>query len=231
MTLEDRLTGKTILLTRDGGLGDELRLLGARVVVAEVTWFEPVPADFDLDDYDWIVYTSPRAVAYSRVPRGARPRVASVGPATALAVAERGGVVARSAPRHDAESLCAELVRREKMKGAKVLFPCSDRARPTVAKRLGAAGAEVTSLVVYRTVVADELPPDARNGADAAVFLAPSSVDAFVALGGDLNAAMPVAIGETTAASLRKHGREPVVAPTADRSGLIEALLTMENER
>lgn len=226
----DRLTGLTVLLTRDGGFADDLRLLGARVRVAEVTRFEPVSAAVDLAAFDWIVYTSPRAVAYSRVPRGARPRVACVGPATALAIVERGGVIARQPSRHDAESLCAELVRREKMKGARVLFPCSDRARPTVERALGEAGAEVTRLVVYRTVVAAELPPDAREPVDAAVFLAPSAVEAFLSLGGDLTAAKAVAIGETTARSLRKHGVDPVVAPTADRSGMIEALLAMESE-
>jgi uroporphyrinogen-III synthase len=127
-----------------------------------------------------------------------------------------------------AAALVAEMARRAALSGARVLFPCGDRALPTVEEMLGAAGARVTRLTVYRTTAAAELLAGVDRGVDAIVFFSPSAVEAFSALGGDLGAAKAVAIGGTTAAALAARGVSPVVAETSDREGLLKALLTME---
>jgi uroporphyrinogen-III synthase len=243
------LAGRVVLVTRDEGLAGELRALGAEVRVANLLSFEPVVHEVDPADFDWIVFTSPRAVAYYRAPLAGGARIACVGPATARAVAGRGAEVAVVPPAFSragadneaardccsrsesggAAALVAEMGRRADLMGARVLFPCGDRALPTVPDGLAAAGARVTRLVVYRTVPAKALPPGIARGVGAVVFASPSAVEAFAALGGDLAAARAVALGPTTARALCERGVAPVVAPTADREGVVSALLSMED--
>jgi uroporphyrinogen-III synthase len=62
------------------------------------------------------------------------------------------------------------------------------------------------------------------------VFLAPSAVAAFEQLGGDLGVPA-LAIGKTTAAALVERGSAPLVAPSADRPGLITALRMFKERR
>jgi len=222
------LEGRTVLLTRDGGLADEVKALGAEVRVAAVTRFEPVAHDADPAGYDWIVFTSRRAVERFDGPLDAGPRIACPGPAVAAAGEARGGAVAVLPREHDAAALAAAMLRTEPMAGARVLFPCAERALRTVEERLAAALAVVDRVVCYRTVPADPLPAGVTDGVDVIVFLAPSAVEAFVALGGDLSAAPCLAIGRTTAAALEARGATPVVAPSSDRKGVIEALSRRE---
>jgi len=218
------LAGRTILLTRTGGLTEEVRARGAEVRVVPVTRYEPAAATADPAGYDWIVFTSARAVAHCPFPVGDGPRIACSGPQTADAVREAGGHVDLVPPEHGAAALADRLVEGGVRAGSRVLFPCADRALGTIEERLGAAGAEVTRLVVYRTVAEDSMPADVTDGVDAIVFLSPSAADAFAALGGDLAAAPVLAIGETTAAALARHGVAAEVAPTSDRAGILTLL-------
>lgn len=227
------LSGLTVLLTRDGGLADALRALGAVVRVAPVTRYEGVAVAVDPAGYDWIVFTSARAVAHWTARMSPETRIACVGPATADAVRARGREPDYVPERHDAEALAGGLAAATDLAGARVLFPCSDLARPTIEERLGAAGATIVRAECYRTVPADALPPAAREVADVVVFLSPSAVEAFAALGGDVGDATALAIGPTTAEAIAVKGRSAVTAPTADRDGIIEALtrLAMEIRR
>jgi uroporphyrinogen-III synthase len=227
------LTGLTVLLTRDGGLAEALHAVGAEVRVAPVTRYEAVEVDVDPAGFDWIVFTSARAVAHWTVPLPPEARIACVGPATAEAVRARGREPDRVPERHDAEALADGRAAATDLVGARVLFPCSDLARPTIEERLGAAGATVVRAECYRTVPADALPPAAREGADVVVFLSPSAVEAFAALGGEVGDATALAIGPTTAEAIESHGWSAVTAPTADRDGIVAALerLAMEIRR
>lgn len=224
------LHGLTVLLTRDGGLAEDLCDLGADVRVAEVLRYERVPCEIDTGEFDWIVFTSRRAVAYSDLPLHGRSKVACVGSATAQAVLDQGGTVDLVPDRHDADALAGAMIAAGPMAGQRVLFPASEQARSTLEERLGAAGALVTRMTAYRSVPSDRLDPRASAGADIVVFLAPSAVAAYEQLGGDLSIPA-LAIGETTAAALREHGVSPRVAPTADRPGLIEALRDFKEQR
>ena len=81
------LDGLRLLLTRDAGLADALRERGAEVEVAEVMRYEAVPVEDDAAGFDWIVFTSRRAVEFWPFPLAEGPRIACVGPETAKAVA------------------------------------------------------------------------------------------------------------------------------------------------
>ena len=220
-----------VLLTRDEGLAAEVRALGAEVRVAAVTRTEPVPVEVDPAAFDWIVFTSRKAVAYWPLPFEAGPRIACVGPATREAEEARRGVASLEPERHDASALAEMMVRLPGIEDARVLFPCAEGALRTIEAALGRAGARVTRLVLYRTVPAESLPAAAVEHADVVVFLAPSAVEAYATLGGDLSAPSALAIGSTTAAALRAVGVEAVVAETADRAGVIEALRTWRTTR
>ena len=111
------VAGRTVLLTRDEGLADAVRALGAEVILAEVLRHEAVPAEVALSDYDWIVFTSRRAVAFLDAPLDEAPPIACVGRATAEEVERRGGEVALVPDRADARSLAVELVRRTPLRG------------------------------------------------------------------------------------------------------------------
>jgi uroporphyrinogen-III synthase len=224
------LSGLTVLLTRDGGLAEDLSDLGADVRVAEVLRYEAVPVEVDLSGFDWIVFTSRRAVAYSDLPRHCRPKVACVGPATAQAVLDQGGTVDLVPEHHDAAALAGAMIAAGPIAGQRVLFPASEQALSTLEELLESAGAEVVRVTAYRPVPGDRLDPEAAAGADIVVFLAPSAVAAYAQLGGDLTVPA-VAIGATTAAALVERGVSPLVAPTADRAGLIAALREFKEQR
>jgi uroporphyrinogen-III synthase len=226
--VRENLSGLTILLTRTGGLAAELRALGAAVREVPVTTYEAVAATARAADWDWVVFTSARAVTHCPFPVGDAKRIGCPGPQTADAVRAAGGTVDLLPEEHNAAALADRLIAEGVGTGSRVLFPCADRALDTIPDRLGAAGADVTRLVVYRTVPVPSMRPDATEGVDAVLFLSPSAVHAFVSLGGDLAAAPVVAIGETTAAAVAEHGVAAEVAPTADREGLIGALLARE---
>ncbi len=224
------LTGLTVLSTRDEGLARELRSLGAEVRVAEVLTYEAVPLEVDPRSFDWIVFTSRRAVAYSGLRLDSGPRIACVGSATAAAVREHGGRVDVVPDRQDAQALVKELLAAGVGEGTRVLFPASEQALSTIEDALCAAGAEVVRVTSYRPVRAASLPAGITVGVDAVLYLAPSAVTAFAELGGDLS--LPaVAIGHSTAKALEARGITPRIAPTADRAGLIEALWKLKEGR
>lgn len=226
----ESLHGRTVLVTRAGGLADEIRELGAEVRVVPVTTWEPIDGASieDPGSYDWVVFTSARAVKYCPFDPVGAARIAVSGPETARAVEARGGRVDLVPKVHTAAALADALIERGVGAGTPVLFPCADIALTTVEERLGAAGSNVTRFEVYRTVPAAGMPAGSADGADVVLFLAPSAVHAFVELGGDLGAAAVLAIGPTTAEAVRSHGVTPEVAPTSDREGMIEALTSRE---
>ncbi len=224
------LSGLTVLLTRDEGLAEELRDLGADVRVAEVLSYEAVPFEADPAAFDWIVFTSRRAVAYSALPLDSGPRVACVGPATGEAIRERGGSVDLMPASHNATALADALIAEGSVAGARVLFPASAAALSVIEEKLGAAGAKVTRVTAYRPVLNDAIAPEELLGADVVVFLAPSAVAAFEELLGEFKSPA-LAIGPTTAAALIERGVTPLTAPTSDRPGLIEALRMFKEQR
>ncbi len=220
------LAGRRIVVTRPRDAAHELvrglRAVGADVVplpLIRIQLAEPPASRVvgELDDYDWIVFTSRHGVRGFRAllwrlgadaRRLRRTRIAAVGPTTARAAEEWGlrvDLVARPAR---AEALVAAL-RAQEPRPRRVLFPCGTLARDVVPTALAEDGIDVEPLIVYDTLPI-EPGPDAAAAFDAspdAVLLAsPSAVAALARLAPRLADTAVVCIGPTTAAAAREHG-------------------------
>jgi uroporphyrinogen-III synthase len=243
------LADRRILLTRSADQSEPLarRLadLGATVVFAPAIELGPPedPAPLDealrhLERYDWLVFTSPNAVAAvaarldalgpKTLPTGLK--VASVGRATSEAAQEafRGCRVAL-APADDyrAEGLVGAFAKLAEPP-RRVLVPASNLARPTLADGLRALGATVDQPIAYRTStpedLASRLQETLASGIDLVLLASPSAVQGVTdVLGADAAGLPTVVIGPTTAASARLAGM--AVLAVADPS-TVEGLVT-----
>lgn len=231
---------------RDGPLSAELKSLGLPVLVW--TAVRVLPADTArLDEalrrapaFDWIVFTSRHGVAAvtARLPTPpAGVRIAAVGRATASVLKQHGWPVDLLPGEPNAGGLVAAFAASGSARGARVLYPASSRALPTLAAGLTQLGAEVTTVEAYRTVSGTALDVEdcrswiARRGVGAVTFASPSAVvELESALGKEdfarLLATTPaVAIGPTTARALTERGYTPTLAESATLRGLARTSL------
>ena len=205
------LAGVRVVTTRGAAEDDRLRSLlaaaGARVLAWPTSEYPP-PRDpgplaaalARLDRFDWVVFTSARAVAAVGEGPAARagagspappPRVAVVGPATARAATGAGWTVAVEGRGPGARGLAAQVAATFPVAGARVLFPAASGAAATLEEEFTALGARVTRVEAYRTVVtpppAEGVRADLAAGVDAVTFASPSAVEAVGrALGGEM---------------------------------------------
>ncbi len=129
---------------------------------------DPTPLDeaiSRLSDFDGVVLTSANAVPplVERL-EGDWPKgvwIATVGSATARRIREEGWTVDFQPEDSRAEGLVAELG--PKVEGARLLLPQAADARPTLARGLTEAGAEVTAAVAYDKRLPPESLPKARE--------------------------------------------------------------------
>ena len=193
-------------------LAARLEGAGHHVVVCPLIAVEPIGHDpLEVAGYDWVVVTSPNgARQLLRRRRGPLPRVAAVGPGTALALAE-GGVRADLVPRVSTqEGLLAELP----CPTGRVLFGGGEDARRVL---IEAPRADFVPL--YRTrAVRPRVFPDA----DLVVLASASAARSFAALAVDIPA---VSIGPETSRAARAAGVRVVAeAATHDVDGLVAAV-------
>lgn len=231
----------------DGPLTGALKARGARVLHWGSIEFVP-PADPGpllealnrLEDFDWISFSSPRAVAavLERVPEPPEGlRVAVVGPSTADAVREGGWPVHRVPGEGSGAGLVEAFRKAGDGAGARVFFPASARARRVIPEGLEALGARVHEVTAYRLA---NLPVDGEaclaamdaGEVRAVAFASPSALEglrkgvgdgAFGRMARELPAA---AMGATTAGALEGRGWKRIVIashPTLD--ALAEAAL------
>jgi uroporphyrinogen-III synthase len=248
-----------VAVTREGGpddpLGAALAGMGAEVVwlptTATLPPLDAAPLDAatsSLASFDWLVFTSGRAVeglcgrprfaAAWREAGESRPRVAAIGEATAAALSDRGMTVDLVPPEARGSALAAALLDHAgSLEGRRVLWPRSDIARRELPDALVRAGATVVEPVAYRTVTAS--PPGleafrARLEAGevhAICFLAPSAAEGLAAAlpSRDLvslqGRCLVASLGPTTSRALERLGAPPDVEPTRHRAdALAEAL-------
>jgi uroporphyrinogen III methyltransferase/synthase len=250
------LAGKRVVITRAAAQSEALaRELAARgavpVVVPLVAFAEPedfAPLDgaiAEIQRFDWMILTSAQAVRAlvsrcenlkrSLVLRSeSKLRIGCVGPASAEAARQAGLPVEYVAETHTGAALAEELGNR--LQGAKVFLPRSDRANPDLPVALKRYGAEVSEVIAYRTLrptATDErnLRQIADGAADAVLFFSPSAVQHFAELfGGEQLRGLQdklaiTAVGPVTGNALREAGvRRSVLAGDTTAAAVIEAL-------
>jgi uroporphyrinogen-III synthase len=176
------MKGKRIVVTRASHqaaeLSELLRRRGAEPLVYPCIAIAPPhdPAALDAGlraaiagAFDWLVLTSTNtalALAQRLAELGLAPAqldgiaVAAVGPATAAAAQRLLGLPVRVVPEtYVAESLAATLRPTSQMR---ILLAQADLARPILAQELTAAGANVTTVAAYRTVLGSGGPMSSR---------------------------------------------------------------------
>lgn len=241
---------KPVVVTRaeesGGPLCAELRSLGLSVLVWAAV--RVVPADTRqleqalsrADSFDWIVFTSRHGAAAVTARLPAPPqglRTAAVGRATAAVLKQRGWPVDLIPGEPSAGGLVAAFAASGAARGARVLYPASSRALPTLAAGLRQLGAQITTVEAYRLLSGTALDVDecrgwiARQGVGAVTFASPSAVvELESALGKEdfarlLGTAPAVAIGPTTARALTERGYTPTLAESATLRGLARTSL------
>jgi uroporphyrinogen-III synthase len=236
---------EAVVVTRaepaDGPLSSELRALGLRVLLWPAVTVTPADTQAlegalaNLEDFDWIVFASRHAVAAVTQRCAAAPpgvRVAAVGQATAQVLRQRGWNVDLLPTEANAAGLVAAFAAEAIRPGARILFPASSRALPTLAAGLTQLGAEVVQVEAYKTESDASLDVEGCRAAmaeetiGAVTFASPSAVEELEhALGKAdfdrlLATAPAVVIGPTTARALTDRGHSPVLAETASLHGL-----------
>jgi uroporphyrinogen-III synthase len=237
---------KPVVVTRaesaDGPLSRELKSLGLQVLLwpaVRVGRADPAALQAALaaiGSFGWIVFASRHAVAAVLEHLPAAPpglAVAAIGKATAQVLRQRGWRVDLTPEEANAAALVSAFAARAPgaLAGARVLYPASSRALPTLAAGLRQLGAEVVQVEAYRTDgaalnVADCRAWIARAGIGAVTFASPSAVEELAHALGDadferlLSDAAAVAIGRTTARALSARGHDAVIATAATLEGL-----------
>jgi uroporphyrinogen-III synthase len=229
----------------DGPLSLVLKERGARVLDWGSIGFAP-PLDLcpllsalaRIWDYDWICFSSPRAVdaVVRRIeapPAGVK--MAAVGPSTAAALRAAGWPVHRVPEDPSGEGMVAAFRAAGDAPGAAVFFPASEIARDVVPRGLSDLGARVDRMTAYRMVT---LPLDGaacRASVEAGevqvvTFASPSAMTALRSgIGEDLFRRLadgtPAAVmGPTTAEALAEAGWVmKAVAETPTFEGLADA--------
>jgi uroporphyrinogen-III synthase len=241
------LAGRRVVVTRaaqqSGGLRERLEQQGAEVLLLPTIEIVPPESYAPLDDalrqardFDWLVVTSANAVRVmderlTALGVGARSlahvRCAAVGPSTADALRSMGLAVNVVPERYFGEALADAIA--DRVRGQRVLLVRAAVARDVVPQALKAAGAQVTVVDAYRTVV----PADGVGRAravftdeplpDAVVFTSGSTVWHLLDVLREAGLAFPpqvacVSIGPVTSAALREAGL--VVAAEAETASL-----------
>lgn len=247
------LTGKRILITRPREQAEafarRLQALGAIPVFFPVIEIAPVKdsrvldkALQELDQYNWLVFTSVNGVKVTWQRLGglqikALPetlKVAAIGPKTAAALRSVGITPDFVPEEYVAEAILPGL---GELQGCRVLLLRADLARPALPQAIQQGGGVAHEIAVYNTVTAQPDPDGLKSlhqGVDVVTFTSSSTVRNFVRLVrlADLDpAALPgnplyACIGPITAQTAREQGL-PVglVAGKYTTEGLIQALL------
>lgn len=252
--LVEALALRRVVVTRSGAQGDalvnRLKDLGATVLHYPALSFAPPPnvellrdAIANIAHYDWLLFTSANAVLavsdqvieqYGHL-HVTLPTIATVGNATASAVAALGWTVHYIAARGGGLALATEL---PVAAGSRILLPRADIASADLPNVLRDRDCVVREVVAYRTVSNHTLsltPVGDDQNVDALTFTSPSTVAAFVAAARSagwnlmreqrLGRLIIACIGETTAIAVRQHTLvADVVATEQSAEGLVAAL-------
>ena len=253
------LFGTRVLVTRPrdqaAEMVDRLTVLGAESIEAPMIRIVP-PHDPDpllraaasAGAFDWIVFTSANAVesfmtAFLDGQRDLRslkgPRLCTVGSGTAERLAKYGIKVDLVPTEFRAEAVVAAMTETGLVEGASVLVPRADIGRDVIADGLRSAGAHITDVVAYRTVLEEaqgDGGPDIYRmlldgRIDVVTFTSPSAVRNFSAIYGAeqttdlLKNIIVAAIGPVTADAATQLGIHTTVMPAVSTiPALVDAI-------
>lgn len=241
------LRGQRIVVTRASHQAEELagplREAGAEPILLPLIGIAPpddmtplVNAAQHADEYDWIIFTSANAITafVAELPDTGewfRPRIATIGPATAEVAEEYGFRVEVMPEKYVAESL-AIAFRPFPLDGKRILIPCAAVSRDVVPNELRNRGAEVDVVAAYQNVIPYGAPQQAQGIfqeplPDWVTFASSSAVHHLVALISVevLSGIKLASIGPATSATMIEYGL--VVTSEALKHtipGLIEAM-------
>jgi uroporphyrinogen III methyltransferase/synthase len=243
------LLGKRVLVTRPTAEASRLSALlmreGAQPVeVPTIETYSAPSARLEraldrLDEYDWVLFTSPKGVEafFERLSaRGkdaralGQVRLVAIGPATEEALKSRG-LRADLVPReYSTDGIAREMASLD-LKGARLLLPRTNLAGEGLGEGLRALGARVDQVVAYRTRLIKQLDIKKKvKGIDIVAFTSSSTVQGlFRALRGSWEAvagAQVACIGPQTAAAAHGLGlRVDVEAREHTIPGLVRAMV------
>jgi len=241
------LHGLKLILTRarkaSPAMALQLTALGAQVLEYPTIEIAP-PHSFtqldqaiaQLEQYDWLIFTSVNAVAAFAARLAASPgdlrhlkaKLCTIGPATRKAIEDMHLKVDVVPNEYVAESLVAALQHQD-MQGKRVLIPRAAVARDTVPDALRSMGASVEIAEAYRTIVPASGP---APESDWITFTSSSTVKNFIALNepATIHKYKTASIGPITSETMRMHGVEPTVeASPHTTEGVIDAILRHHN--
>jgi uroporphyrinogen III methyltransferase/synthase len=253
------LFGKRVLVTRPreqaAELVDLLTAFGAESIEAPMIRMAP-PEDPDPllraaanpEEFDWIIFTSANAVdafmtALLDGERDVRalkgPRICTSGTATADKLASYGIKVDLVPREFRGDAVAAALLAQGPMAGVRVLLPRSDIGREVIGEQLREAGAVVTEVIAYRTILEDaqrEGDPDIygmllEGKIDVATFTSPSAIRNFAKIHGAeqvadlLKHTVVATIGPVTADAAKQLGVPVTIQPkTYTIPALVDAI-------
>jgi len=242
------LFGTRVLVTRPrdqaAEMVDLLSIMGAETIEAPMIRIVPpedpgplLRAADDVESFDWIVFTSANSVESFmtalldgvrdvRALRG--PRLCAVGTGTAERLSKYGVRADLIPTEFRGEAVVAALAKTETLDGLRVLVPRADIGRDVIADGLRSAGAVVTDVVAYRTVLEDAQQDDGPDvyrmlldeAIDVVTFTSPSAVRNFASIYGkeqtiDLLSRTEVAvIGPVTAEAATQLGLTVTILPS-----------------
>ena len=249
------LLGKTVVVTRAREQASEsvalLQSKGAEVIQFPTIAITPLDdyavvheAIRNLGAYRWLIFTSVNGVRHfwaemGKLGKDSRAlgncKVAAIGPATAVALQEKGIIPDFVPAKYVAEEVAAGLVAAG-IAGENVLLPRAKVAREVLPEELEKAGATVTVLPVYETKPCDAsrkkvLDSLEKGRLHCVTFGSSSTVENFLSLVSvetlrQYPAVKLACIGPVTRKTLEKHGLDCQIMPEEYTiPGLVDALV------
>ncbi len=247
------LFGKRVLITRARTQASSLSQLlaerGARPIELPAIEIQDLPDTTELDQsirdipgFDWVVFTSANGVeaVWNRLValgRDARQfgavKIGAIGPATALALEERGIYPDFMPAEYTSAGILAGLAERD-IKGRRILLPRADIAPKDLVEGLAGLGAEPVEVTAYLTKPPAEIAEKARQllkdgKIDIITFASSSTVTNLIeALGSDrqpVQNAKVACIGPVTAATAEAAGlKVDIIADEQTIPGLVRSI-------